>query len=31
LFPNVERYDHFIGNGNLMAYTSPTIPFLAGI
>jgi uncharacterized protein (DUF1501 family) len=31
VFPNVDRYDDFIGNGNLMAYTSQTIPFLAGI
>jgi hypothetical protein len=31
VFPNVDRYDDFIGNDNLMAYTTRTIPFLAGI
>jgi len=31
VFPNVDRYDDFIGNGNLMAYTDRTIPFLSGI
>jgi uncharacterized protein (DUF1501 family) len=31
VFPNTPRYATFVGNGNLMAYTTPTIPFLAGI
>jgi len=31
LFPNVGRYDDFVGNGNLMAYTTPTVPFIVGV
>lgn len=28
IFPNLPRYDDFAGPGNLMAYTTPTIPYI---
>jgi uncharacterized protein (DUF1501 family) len=31
VFPNLARYDDYLGTGNLMAYTTPTIPYIVGV